>query len=282
MINKSVVHETLTSPTTLMLAKGNISMNIYSNTADTYIPYTYLIGWSTLNQFYYGRRTAICCDPNEFWKTYFTSSQHVADFVKEHGEPDIILIRKRFDDISDDIATRIQKCNDWEEKVLRRLDAAKNPVFLNRTNGNGKLGVAGFISVKSITTGKLLSITLEEFHSNRSSYMHHSEGISRDPALVAKLKETLTGAPKSEEHKEKISVSLKAYDRTPEHQTNWTESRRSSPNFKKLCDAIIINGVEYESISEAARKFNLSHSYLCNMLSGRKKLRPDFWEFRKA
>lgn len=34
---------------------------------DIYTPYTYLIGWSKQNKFYYGRRTAKNCHPKEFW-----------------------------------------------------------------------------------------------------------------------------------------------------------------------------------------------------------------------
>lgn len=39
-----------------------------------YTPYTYLIGWSKHNIWYYGKRTAKNCHPNDFWVTYFTSS----------------------------------------------------------------------------------------------------------------------------------------------------------------------------------------------------------------
>ncbi|MCA9496708.1 MAG: hypothetical protein KC589_07200, partial [Nanoarchaeota archaeon] len=78
-----------------------------------YTPYTYLIGWSNLNKFYYGVRTAKNCNPNDFWVKYFTSSKEVKKFRKENGDPDIIQIRKTFKD--KDSATK------WESTVLRRL-----------------------------------------------------------------------------------------------------------------------------------------------------------------
>ena len=59
--------------------------------------YTYLIGWSKLNKWYYGVRYAnkIIAE-NDLWVKYFTSSRHVKNFRKIHGEPDIIKIRKKF------------------------------------------------------------------------------------------------------------------------------------------------------------------------------------------
>jgi hypothetical protein len=93
-------------------------------------PYTYLIGWSTHKVYYYGRRTAKKCDPFEFWKTYFTSSKEVAKYRDLHGEPDIIKIRKTF--------SSIEACKLWEERFLRKVDARRNPHFLNKVNSDHK------------------------------------------------------------------------------------------------------------------------------------------------
>ncbi len=62
-----------------------------------YIPYTYIIGWSLYNKYYYGVRYAKNCNPNDLWKTYFTSSKYVKEFRNNHGEPDIIQVRKTFE-----------------------------------------------------------------------------------------------------------------------------------------------------------------------------------------
>lgn len=51
--------------------------------SNNHLTYTYLIGWSNHNKWYYGRRTAKNCHPNEFWKTYFTSSKYVKEFRKK-------------------------------------------------------------------------------------------------------------------------------------------------------------------------------------------------------
>jgi hypothetical protein len=94
-----------------------------------YIPYTYLIGWSKEDKFYYGRRTAKNCHPNDFWVKYFTSSDEVSNFRIEKGEPDIIQIRKTF-------PNNPNACKLWECKFLEKVNAQENTKFLNKRNGD--------------------------------------------------------------------------------------------------------------------------------------------------
>lgn len=92
------------------------------------IPYTYMIGWSSLNLWYYGRRTAKDCHPNELWKTYFTSSKYVSKTRKDLGEPDIVQVRKIFDNVLE--------CCEWEVTVLRRLKVLTSDKWLNKAVGS--------------------------------------------------------------------------------------------------------------------------------------------------
>lgn len=90
-----------------------------------YQPYTYHIAWSKTNKHYYGVRYAKDCNPSDFWVSYFTSSNKVKQYRKEHGEPDIIEIRKTFDN---------PKCAKlWESKVLRRLNVLNKDSWLNQS-----------------------------------------------------------------------------------------------------------------------------------------------------
>jgi hypothetical protein len=91
-----------------------------------YIPYTYLIGWTQHNKWYYGVRYAKNCNPNDLWVNYKTSSRYVADFVKEHGDPDIIQVRKTFENST---SARL-----WEEKVLCKMNVITEDKWLNRSN----------------------------------------------------------------------------------------------------------------------------------------------------
>lgn len=88
--------------------------------------YTYLIGWSKFNTWYYGIRFAKNCQPEDLWTTYFTSSKYVKQFRKQNGEPDIIQIRKIFDSK--------EKAILWEHKVLKRLNVISNEKWLNKTD----------------------------------------------------------------------------------------------------------------------------------------------------
>ena len=84
-----------------------------------YIPYTYLIGWSKLNKWYYGVEYGIkkipCANPKNLWTTYFTSSNIVSHFRKTHGEPDIIQVRKLFS--KGPLEERMEMSINWEKKV---------------------------------------------------------------------------------------------------------------------------------------------------------------------
>lgn len=100
----------------------------FTHTADDRTPYTYLIGWSGLDKWYYGVRYAKGCHPVDFWVTYFTSSYVVDEFRKTHGDPDIIEIRKVFD--------CPKRALQYEQKILSRLMTAKSIKFLNKSGGN--------------------------------------------------------------------------------------------------------------------------------------------------
>jgi len=91
-----------------------------------YKPYTYLIGWSKHNIWYYGVRYGQDCHPDELWQTYFTSSKYVERFRKLNGEPDVIQIRKVFD--NKDAA------RDHERKVLVRMKVVTEDKWLNKTD----------------------------------------------------------------------------------------------------------------------------------------------------
>ena len=87
--------------------------------------YTYLIGWTNQNKFYYGVRYAKECDPSELWVKYFTSSKHVKNYANKHGNPDLVQIRKTFN--------TVEEATQWENKVLKRLDVVRDKRFLNAT-----------------------------------------------------------------------------------------------------------------------------------------------------
>lgn len=92
--------------------------------------YTYLIGWSHLDRWYYGARVANWLPPEQdLWHIYKTSSKHVGVMVENHGDPDVIEVRRTF--------TNKKHAFRWEARVLKKLRAKQSPRWINKSNGNG-------------------------------------------------------------------------------------------------------------------------------------------------
>lgn len=88
-------------------------------------PYTYLIGWSHLDMWYYGVRYSKDCHPSDLWRKYKTSSKEVKRFYQDHGPPDIVKVRRIFDDVS--------KARKWESKVLWKIGPKNKFRLLNKS-----------------------------------------------------------------------------------------------------------------------------------------------------
>lgn len=173
-------------------------MNIYT-------PYTYLIGWSSLNLYYYGVRFARNCHPDEFWSSYFTSSKYVQKARQQYGDPDIIQIRKTFTDQ--------QSARDWEHKVLRRMKVTESNVWLNRSYGKsppggGMLGINHSEEAKQKISKGMSGRVFSTAHKDNLSASLSGRKLSE--SHIAKMKNSLTGRKASDEHRRKISEAIKA------------------------------------------------------------------------
>ena len=116
------------------------------------IPYTYYIEWSSTGVKYYGVRYAHDCHPSDLFVTYFTSSDYVTEYIKEHGNPDIIQVRREF--VGDDRRIRAQK---WETDVLKRIRAKERDDYLNKNDGQINLPLSPEVEkrrVEKITATK--------------------------------------------------------------------------------------------------------------------------------
>lgn len=103
-----------------------------------FMPYTYLIGWSNLNKWYYGVEYGLkkipYANPRNLWNTYFTSSKIVEYFRECHGEPDIVSIRKVFNFGTDE--ERMINAINWEKRVLSKIDITNNKWINGRVGGD--------------------------------------------------------------------------------------------------------------------------------------------------
>lgn len=163
------------------------------------IPYTYLIGWTKQNIWYYGARYSKTCSPDDLWNTYFTSSKRVKELRKEIGEPDVVKVRRIF-------KTREQtwRC---EVKVLTHIKNTKTlNNWLNRSIGGQRFGPHSEETKRKIS----------EFHKTRIHTAEENEKISK----------TKRGKLKTADEKRKISETLKGRVFTEEHLENLRISRR--------------------------------------------------------
>jgi hypothetical protein len=128
------------------------------------LPYTYLIGWSHLNLYYYGVRYAKNCHPCDLWKKYKTSSVYVKNIYQQYGDPDIIEIRKTFSTPAQAMA--------WEYRVLKRLNVVENNIWINKTDNaaidfktSKRTTGPGRLAALKVTSGK----TYEEIHGEKKA-----------------------------------------------------------------------------------------------------------------
>jgi hypothetical protein len=198
-------------------------------------PYTYLIGWSKLNKWYYGSRTKRGCHPSMFWVNYHTSSKYVAWMREFYGEPDVIQIRKIFDNKEDAMK--------WERNVLKKMDVINNDSFLNKSDGFGtpsggmlghkhtektklimsmqqsgtKNGFFGYKHTKESKlkisigcTGKTLSENQKKAISKRrNGVSNRGSGFVLSTETKTKIKNTMLGIKHTEQRKKNISLAHK-------------------------------------------------------------------------
>ena len=184
-------------------------------------PYTYLIGWKRHNMYYYGVRYAVNCKPEELWKTYFTSSKHVVNFRIKHGEPDIIEIRKTFENAS---AAKL-----WENKVLRRIKAHINPRFINKTTN--------------------ASITNDKAHYEKLG--NNLRGKKRDKSIGRKISAKFT-----EERKKQSKKNFQTYGSVGVYEVTFPNgSVKEIINLKQFCADMGFNYPYITGLCKANKPF---------------------------
>ena len=199
--------------------------------------YTYLIGWSGLNKFYYGAQWNKNADPSALWKTYFTSSTAVKRFRETHGEPDVIMIRRTFGD-------EATKCRDWEERVLRRARKDASKKWLNRSAGSSKwFSPSGMVHAIDIKTGIGVYVTTAEYAEN-DNLVHVLTGRKSmmKSSTIKKMSDAKKGKRLSEYHSKRISESLKG--RTVIHSKE-TRSKISNTLKGTIAVVNVLTGERY-------------------------------------
>ena len=198
------------------------------------IPYVYLIGWTKLDTWYCGSRSAANCHPSDLWKTYFTSSEYVKKFRDENGEPDHIEILKDFEAPIDALK--------YEEEKLREFDILNKNNWLNV----GIFGVSIYsIGPKSKETkmkmsnskkGRILSEETKRKMSEAKKGRKFTKEHRQKMVEAAKNKKM---PPMSDEHRNNISNKLKGRKLSLDHRkriSDYYKNKRinKDKNLKSL------------------------------------------------
>lgn len=191
-------------------------------------PYTYLLHWSEQDISYYGFRCGNKVPPEaDLWKFYFTSSQYVKRFRKEHGEPDIILVDMVFDDKTE--------AKEYETKYLKSVGVPGNPKWLNRSDGSKNFfhgNTHSEESKKKMSDARKGRKDGPKSTETKQKISKALTGKKRRPNSQwsnEKRSETLRGRKLSADHIEKISQSKKGVSHTCTHKEAISKAKKESP-----------------------------------------------------
>jgi hypothetical protein len=197
-------------------------------------PYTYLIGWSAMDKFYFGCRYAKNCNPSELFISYFTSSKHVKNFISIHGIPDIIQIRKTFNNIDE--------CRKAEHIILRRLKVICDDRWLNKTDNISISSDAAYSGATSVNRKSRKGIPNPGVSKGRKGIPSWNKGLKGDERCLMAAKKTANkrfengtyvswckGLKLSEEQ----TKNMRGKTRTPEHSKKISDAKKGKIAWNK-------------------------------------------------
>lgn len=171
----------------------------------------YLYRWTEISSgmWYEGSRTKQNCHPDD---GYLCSSKKVKPLIltnPDNWQREILLIGE-------------PKFIRWmENRRLVSLDAKNDPQSYNEDNADGKFASTG----KQMSDEHRAKISLSLLGKKKpkesiQNYEKANRKKAEDPAFRKKLSHTLSGKPKTEEHKAALSISRKGYKYTGEGLEN--------------------------------------------------------------
>jgi hypothetical protein len=172
-------------------------------------------------------RYADQCNPTDLWTTYFTSSKVVAQLRADLGEPDVIEVRRIFQD--SDVAIN------WEHKVLRRLKVMESDIWVNQNTNTAprwheshrQAHLDSVRGRKYTDQGK--QKLAESRKLNWSDDKQQKMISARTEESKAKIAEFQRGRTRSAEHKAKIVEIRKA---------EWADTEKTAARKKAISDAV--------------------------------------------
>jgi hypothetical protein len=173
-------------------------------------PYTYVVGWSKHNKYYYGCRHAKVADPTDLWVSYFTSSNYVAVLRDMYGEPDVVRIHKTFE--------TPRECVNYERRIIRKL--INRPHFIN-------MNVAGsIVGGNPYPRTEIQKQSAKKLMTTLSKGVWYTNGIQMKRCKIAPLG-WIRGYPQW--YKDKIASTLSEHYINKEWFNNGTQRRKYNP-----------------------------------------------------
>lgn len=193
-------------------------------------PYTYCVTHLPSGKRYYGVRFSKHCDPSDLWVKYFTSSEVIHDLIEKDGlEAFKTEVRRTFNSP--------KEAQIWEEKVLRRLNIAKNDMWLNRS-------IAGAILMTDDVKAKIreFNLTKREYKSGfkmsdetkkkmseaKKGKISPNKGKKCPESAKLEKSKKLKGRSKPPGHREKLSAIAKTRYRINLEDGSWTWGYKKS------------------------------------------------------
>ena len=209
-------------------------------------PYIYKVTNFEKHQYYIGSQ----CSGKIIGVNYFTSSTNKKfrdDFKNYREEKYKITIIKEFEDP--------EECVRVENYIIRNHMLLKDGLCLNRSYCCGGKKIFSMVGIPhSEETRKKIGLAHKGFHPSEETKQKISrakKGIPRSEEARKKMSIVKKGIPRSEETRKKMSISLKG--------------RQVTNRIK-----ISIEGTVFDSITEASKYYNMSHSTIRRWLKTKK------------
>lgn len=176
-----------------------------------YYPYTYLIGWSHLDRWYYGVRLSNTFIPEEdLWVKYYTSSKRVASFIEENGPPDIIKVDRTF--------TTWKEASEYEVYFLTENNCIYSEKWLNLACFPAI--IHDDISIHKIKKARYNQVITEDhkraISKGCSGTKNGMYGKSHSPESIEKMKRNRKGKGKQSKSPETRALMSKAHKGRPQ------------------------------------------------------------------
>lgn len=249
---------------------------------NTYVPFVYLVTFKPTGQYYYGARYAELAKPpahpSQLGTTYFSSSEYVKNLMKEHGVDAFTYeVRKTF---------QTQKeTRRYETRFLTKVNAAKNPKFLNKHNAGCSKNYENNEEARKKISKKLTGKKKSKEHLEKIAQKVLNRTDIERANISTKISEATKGKkkpPKSAESIAKAASKNTGKKRTQESKDKMSAACKGKKKSKTHKEAMSVAAKNKGPITEEHRN-NLSRAHINKQHTPETRAKMVLsWQIRKA